>query len=44
MINYEKKKSTLIKIIRKKKNPQEREREREYLQSFEGKIWIEWNK
>ena len=38
-----KKPSTLIRIIRKNKNPQEREREREYLQFFcgENMNWME---
>ena len=38
-----KKPSTLIRIIRKNKNPQEREREREYLQFFcgENMDWME---
>ena len=40
-----KKPSTLIRIIRKNKNPQERERERESIYNFfVGKIWIEWKK
>ena len=38
-----KKPSTLIKIIRKNKNPQEREKESIY-NFFVGKIWNEWKK